>query len=168
MARWIQQLIVLCLLLALLGLVQWWRRSAALEAGRVEGRPHVIDGDSLRIGGSEIRLDGIDAPESRQTCQRDEETWPCGRRVRDELDRLIAGRSVVCRGRERDQHGRMLGMCEVEGLAVNSAMVRAGWAVAYDGRLANEEREARAARRGLWAGEFERPRDWRRRNGVGR
>jgi endonuclease YncB( thermonuclease family) len=31
----------------------------------------VIDGDTLTIGREHIRLYGIDAPESHQTCQRD-------------------------------------------------------------------------------------------------
>jgi hypothetical protein len=45
-------------------------------------------------------------------------------------------------------------------------MVRNGWATAYKGRgFSNQyvvaENEARAARRGLWAGSFETPRQWR-------
>jgi endonuclease YncB( thermonuclease family) len=35
------------------------------------------------------------------------------------------------------------------------------------GDFVKEEMAARIARRGLWNSEFEKPRDWRRRNGVG-
>ena len=38
----------------------------------------VIDGDTLDIAGERIRLHGIDAPESEQTCVADGVTWPCG------------------------------------------------------------------------------------------
>ena len=39
-------------------------------------------------------------------------------------------------------------------------MVERGWAVAY-GAYDAEERLAREELRGLWAGSFDRPRDWR-------
>ncbi len=35
----------------------------------VEGRARVIDGDTIKIGKSRIRLHGIDAPESKQRCK---------------------------------------------------------------------------------------------------
>jgi endonuclease YncB( thermonuclease family) len=46
-------------------------------------------------------------------------------------------------------------------------MVRQGWAVAFV-RYAKDyvalEEEARAARRGLWRGDFETPAEWRKRH----
>ena len=39
---------------------------------------YVRDGDTIDIAGERIRLHGIDAPESRQTCVADGVTWPCG------------------------------------------------------------------------------------------
>jgi endonuclease YncB( thermonuclease family) len=44
-------------------------------------------------------------------------------------------------------------------------MVAEGLAVAF-GAYKSEEAQARSARRGLWASEFERPQDWRRRNNT--
>ncbi|HJU33399.1 MAG TPA: thermonuclease family protein [Hyphomicrobiaceae bacterium] len=132
--------------------------------GEVSGWSHVIDGDSLQVAGREVRLVGIDAPEGRQTCRRDGVDWNCGNAARIELRRLIGNRRVTCRYRERDRYDRLLALCEANGRSLNAAMVSAGYAV-DDGQFANEEAGARAERRGLWAGDFERPRDWRRRHG---
>ncbi|MEZ5844158.1 MAG: thermonuclease family protein [Hyphomicrobiaceae bacterium] len=128
--------------------------------GEVAGRPRVIDGDSLSIAGRQVRLVGIDAPEGRQTCERDGRAWRCGDAARDALAEM-AGAHVVCRGIEADQHGRLLGVCEAGGVDLNRRMVADGMAVAY-GRYQREEAEARRARRGIWASRFEQPRDWRR------
>lgn len=141
-------------------------RNVGLPAGPVSGRAEVIDGDSLRIGGEEIRLKDIDAPEGRQTCTRAGGEWDCGEESRRTLQRLI-GRAVVgCRSVERDKHHRLLGYCEAEGRDLNGAMVEAGMAVAFGG-YRGEERAAKAAQRGLWAGDFQMPRDWRHERGIG-
>ena len=50
---------LLCLLLALMAAI----------ATRAETR--VIDGDTLRVDGVDMRLWGIDAPERRQTCRNE-------------------------------------------------------------------------------------------------
>lgn len=141
-------------------------RSVGMPAAPVSGRAEVIDGDSLRIGGEEVRLEGIDAPEGRQTCTRQGGEWDCGEESRRTLQRLV-GRSVVsCNSVERDKHGRLLGRCEAEGRDLNGAMVEAGMAVSY-GAYRDQERAAKAARRGLWAGDFQMPRDWRHERGIG-
>src|SRR5690606_10132769 len=44
----------------------------------VAGPAKVVDGDSLEIGATQIRLFGIDAPEGRQTCARNGTAWRCG------------------------------------------------------------------------------------------
>lgn len=128
------------------------------------GRP--VDGDSLFVNSNEVRLKGIDAPEGRQTCTRDGADWACGDAARDELRRLIGKSVVTCQVLERDQHGRMLSICKAGGQDLNGAMVASGLAVSYGGYHA-EEAAAKRARRGLWAGEFTMPRDWRREHGVG-
>lgn len=153
--------------LGLLALVQMaWRRMAPGPTDMVSGTARVIDGDSLRIGQTEIRLKGIDAPEGRQTCERDGATWRCGEAAASELRRLTQNGDVACRIVEKDQHGRSLAFCESEGRDINRAMVLSGAVVDY-GHYRQEEAEARAAKRGLWDGTFERPRDWRRRNNGG-
>lgn len=143
--------------------------AAARGAVRSPNRIHVraIDGDSLRYGHEEVRLLGIDAPEYRQT-YRDERgrPWPCGREARAELERLIGRGAVDCRSSGRDRYGRALAICSAARIGdVGEAIVRAGYAVDYmGGRYTAAEAEARAARRGIWRGEFERPDAWRRAN----
>lgn len=141
-------------------------RTVDAPAGPVAGRAEVIDGDSLRIGREEIRLKDIDAPEGRQTCTRAGSAWDCGEEARRTLQRLIGRESVSCSSVERDKHGRLLGYCEAEGRALNRAMVENGMAVAYGG-FRDEERAARSARRGLWSGDFQTPREWRQERGIG-
>ncbi len=54
---------------------------AMLAQAGTTGRASVIDGDTIEIRGKRIRLHGIDAPEGRQTCEADGETWRCGHTV---------------------------------------------------------------------------------------
>ncbi len=71
----------------------------ALEGGATaSGRAEVIDGDTLDIGNTRIRLFGIDAPEHAQTCAtaRGGE-WACGWAARKALEDLTAGHTVTCR-----------------------------------------------------------------------
>lgn len=135
--------------------------------GAVEGHPKLVDGDSFFLNGTQVRMVGIDAPEGKQTCDRQGRSWPCGEESRSQLARLIGGRSISCRGDEPDQHGRMLGTCSVNGLNLNREMVASGMAVSFGAQYNREERDARDARRGLWSGTFQRPQDWRHAHGIG-
>jgi endonuclease YncB( thermonuclease family) len=133
----------------------------------------VVDGDSLRTANGEIRLLGIDAPELHQTC-RDENgrEWACGRAARDRLRALVGRRTLACASRERDRYGRALAVCAAGDIAdLGETLVLDGYAVHYGGstrRYAAAEAEARAARRGLWRGNFERPELWRARRSTER
>lgn len=132
---------------------------------RAAGAARLVDGDSLFVGSSEVRLKGIDAPEGRQTCTRNGAPWACGNAARDELAGLIGRDEVVCRVVERDMHGRLLAYCTAGGRDLNKGMVASGMAVAYGGYL-REEGEAKLRKRGLWASEFTRPREWRDRHNT--
>jgi endonuclease YncB( thermonuclease family) len=126
----------------------------------ISGTARVIDGDSLRIKGVEIRLRGIDAPESAQNCTRGGTSWPCGREAARKLENQVRGAIVTCKGNERDAHDRLLAVCWANGNEINRWLVEQGWAVSYNGYPAGE-RAARAGARGIWSGKFVRPRDWR-------
>lgn len=136
--------------------------AALRPAEAVVGQARVVDGDTLVIGRRRIRIAGIDAPELGQLCGREPASERCGQRAREALRALLADRTVTCRVTGRDRWGRGLAACEVGGLDIGAALVRAGWAVGYRD-YATEERLARAESTGLWASPFERPADWRRR-----
>ena len=131
----------------------------------LSGRARVIDGDTIEIGAVRVRLHGVDAPESAQSCLAGGERWPCGQRATRALAGQIGGRTVACSERARDRYGRIVAGCRHGGRDVNAWLVDRGWALAYrrySRAYVNEESSARAARKGIWRGEFVPPWDWRR------
>jgi endonuclease YncB( thermonuclease family) len=132
-------------------------RAAPLRTleGRVVG---VADGDTITVLGAgnrqtRVRLQGIDAPESRQAF---------GQVSKLSLGDLVFDKKVVVEYQKTDRYGRTLGKVIAEGRDVNLLQVKAGLAWHYkyyqdeqspaDRRLyADAEAEARSARRGLWA-----------------
>lgn len=132
---------------------------------RQVGNAEVIDGDTMDVNGSRVRLYGIDAPEAAQTCQRDGRTWACGTIAEHSLVSAIAGRQVRCEEQHIDRYGRRVATCRAGEKNLNAWMVENGWAVAYrqyGGAIYDlEEAAARAARRGIWSSEFVMPWDWR-------
>lgn len=130
----------------------------------------VIDGDSLSVRHEgvvrTIRLSGLDAVEYRQRCARaDGSGWACGQEARTALATLAGRGPLFCSFAAKDKYGRTLAACrtrpEPGGIDLAGEMIRMGWAVATDEALLPEEGEAERARRGIWAGDFERPADWR-------
>ena len=81
---------------ALLTLLTLW--SPALASDLI-GQASVIDGDTLEIHGTRIRLWGIDAPESTQLCRGDDSLqYRCGAQAANDLDASSHGvRSTACR-----------------------------------------------------------------------
>ncbi len=148
------------ILVAAAGLLAIFRMAPETD---LTGAAEAIDGDSLRLLGAEVRLKGIDAPELNQTCSISGRPTPCGRESQAALRRLLMSGLATCVGSETDRYGRLLAQCRVRGIDVGSAMVREGRAVAF-GAYEAEEAGAKARFAGIWAGEFERPRDWRARH----
>lgn len=136
--------------------------------GRVVG---VHDGDTITVltdgnKSVKVRLDGIDAPESKQAF---------GARAKETLSDLVFGKTVAVRVRTTDRYGRTIGRVQVGGLDVNVEMVRMGfawWYRAYAKRdtvLEAAESEARRAGRGLWTDkDAVPPWDWRKNRGSSR
>jgi len=136
---------------------------ALKPSGRaLEGRASVTDGDTIRIGDDRIRLKGIDAPEMEQTCSRSGRSYRCGETARRALIDLVSGENVQCRASGRDRYRRILARCTVKGRDIGARMVEEGWAVSYGRDYERQEAGARSRAAGIWAGEFERPQDWRR------
>jgi endonuclease YncB( thermonuclease family) len=131
----------------------------------ISGIARVIDGDTLEVRGTHIRLDGIDAPESKQTCEANGQTYACGKQATEALIVLLGARPVECTETSKDRYQRIIAKCRVESTDIGTWMVERGWAVAfrkYSPEYVSAEDRARAARLGLWAGTFEMPEDWRR------
>jgi endonuclease YncB( thermonuclease family) len=152
-------LIVMCGLIVLIIV-----RLDRFSAQRAQGIATVVDGDSLVLLGQKLRLEGIDAPEFSQLCKNASVAYPCGRDARRQLEKLIFKRQVECTGWQNDKYGRLLARCSVGQQQINRQMVLSGWAVSY-GDYFTEETAARAAKRGVWQGEFERPSTWRKMRG---
>lgn len=134
-------------------------------AETVTGEARVIDGDTLQVAGRRIRLHGIDAPETRQTCTRSGRRWACGKAATRAMRRLVGRNPVRCEVRDRDRYGRAVAACFAAGRDLQRELVRQGLALAYrrySTRHVPDEDAARSARRGLWAGEFTEPWRWRR------
>ncbi|MCE6951959.1 thermonuclease family protein [Cereibacter sphaeroides] len=137
-------------------------------ATSLEGRARVIDGDTIEIEGARVRLFGIDAPETAQTCEAAGTDWPCGRWATETLRARLRDRPVRCEGDERDRYGRLLANCSVEGEDLGAWLVRSGAAFAYrrySSRYVEDEAHASMARAGVWSGRSERPEEFRHSGG---
>ena len=129
---------------------------------------YVPDGDTVFVrpasGGKpvKIRIDGVDAPE---ICQA------YGQASRQALQMRVLYQTVNVVGRRRDSYGRVLARIRWQQADVGDWMVRQGHAWSYRyrrdaGPYADQEEQARAARRGLFAdSKALQPRDFRKRHG---
>ena len=141
------------------------------HAENITGPARVIDGDTIEVQGERIRLQGIDAPESRQTCLKSGirymtgQRWKCGLAASMALKDRIAGRDVSCKIEGRGKYGRAIGVCSLDGEDLNAFMVENGWAMAYrrySKAYVDQEEEAKNEGRGIWSGHFVKPWEWRR------
>jgi endonuclease YncB( thermonuclease family) len=99
-------------------------------AGDLRGQASIIDGDTLEIHGTRIRLWCIDAPESNQLCRGDDSLpYRCGAKPANDLDAFIAGRPVNCLPISLDRYGRTVATCLVGGADLGDWLVRNGLAL---------------------------------------
>ena len=104
--------------------------SSPALAADVTGVPCIVDGDTIAIGETKIRLEGIDAPETDQL------GMPSAGAGRVELQhatslRNAGGKPWTCHGHGQDRYGRSLATCEVSGEDIDRWMVREGWALSF-------------------------------------
>lgn len=138
--------------------------AAPAAAETLVGSAQVVDGDTLRIGYTKVRLFGIDAPETSQRCMRGGEGWACGDTATQQLRSLIGSAPVTCMIQSLDDYGRSFGVCSAGGSELNRTMVANGWAVAfrqYSADYIADETRAKAAHAGIWGSTFELPQDFR-------
>ena len=119
----------------------------------------VIDGDTITVSGiGTVRLLGVDAPEKTGGYRESE---PYGDAATRFLKALLDGKLVRLEydGERKDQYDRTLAYVFLEdGTLANEAIIRAGFAETYrrftyqrKADFQAAEREAREARRGMWA-----------------
>ena len=148
--------LIACLLFFVLaiGSLAW-----AAQVTEIQGRVvAVADGDTVTVLDTQrvqhrVRLQGIDAPESRQAF---------GQRSRQYLAAMVHNQEVVVRVDKIDRFGRVVGVIYLDGQDVNLRMVEAGMAWHYKQyqreqtpaqrrAYAAAEEAARRDRLGLWA-----------------
>ncbi len=131
----------------------------------ITGMARVVDGDSLVINQTRLRLHGIDAPESNQQCIRDNKAWPCGKEATSALVEIVEGAQLICAVLDRDRYKRLVVRCAVDEIDLGARLVRLGLAMAYmqySEDYVQAEASARRRRVGIWSGDFVEPRLWRR------
>ena len=140
--------------------------AALTPALALEGRVSVIDGDTLEMHGKRIRLHGIDAPESGQTCKYESgKSYRCGQLAATQMSKYTKHKIIRCNVQDTDRYGRFVAVCFADGQDINEQIVRNGFALAYR-RYSRDyiaaESEAKSDKAGMWKGAFIKPWDWRK------
>lgn len=129
------------------------------------GRAVVIDGDTIDIAGKRIRLWGVDAIESAQTCTKQGRTWDCATDVSLALKGYLEGQTVTCSPKNRDAFDRIVATCIARNRDLGAWLVRQGHALDYvrysGGAYRADQAAATAEKQGIWQGEFIPPWVWR-------
>lgn len=146
--------------------------SGAVQAADITGRVHVIDGDTIDVGETRVRLHGIDAPERGQPCTTlTGQHWACGDWVTQQVRDRFEGAAATCEVLDRDRYGRAVARCYVGGDDMAEVMVREGLVFAYrkyamDYDLA--EKQAFVEDRGIHGFVMQSPARYRETRTVGR
>ncbi len=135
------------------------------EAG-FSGVIRVIDGDTLDVGTTRVRLYGVDAPEHDQTCTTSAQAaWDCGTWVSSVVRSRYDGKLAECIPLDHDRYGRAVARCFVGHSDIAEELVKDGLAFAYL-RYASDyvvqETQAAARAIGLHASRVQVPEDFRR------
>ena len=135
-------------------------------AGELAGIATITDGDTLKIHGEKIRLDGIDAPESAQIClTSNNKPYPCGQNATLFFKSITEHKTARCETSVKDRYGRHIATCFADNINLNKAMVLNGHALAYrqySKRYIEAEKTAKIKQAGMWQGKFVAPWKWRK------
>ena len=139
------------------------------------GKAKVTDGDTIKINDQKIRLFGIDAPETKQSCKEVylsflifnfKRDYKCGEKSTNALKKKIQGKNIKCLVQNnKDRYRRNIGICYLKKQDINSWLVKNGYAIAYrrySKKYINDEQYAEDSKLGIWQGTFMKPEKWRR------
>jgi endonuclease YncB( thermonuclease family) len=125
----------------------------SIKAAEISGIPVISDGDTLKIWTQAIRLEEIDAPDTAQTCTKnDGSVWKCGEASANYLQKITKGKEITCKGSETNQYKRLLATCYMGDINLNQHLIDQGWAVAYIEYFAtylSDERNAQQQNKGI-------------------
>ncbi len=126
---------------------------------------YVIDGDTIHIGSKKYRFSGIDTPEMKQTCSKDNKIIMCGVLAKNALIKKISNRPVLCKEETIDRYKRIIAECFINNESLSKYLVRNGHAFAYrkySKKFIEDEQYAKENKLGLWSMTFEYPWEYRR------
>ena len=130
-----------------------------------EKKIQVIDGDTIHIGKLKYRLFGIDAPEIKQICEKDNTKIQCGVIAKSVLKNKIADKIPECVVKDKDRYQRLVAECFIGKESLSRFMVREGYAVAYSQYSKNfieDEKYAKENKLGIWSMNFQIPSEYRK------
>ena len=135
-----------------------------IGVAHAENTVKVIDGDTIHIGSKKYRFSGIDTPEMKQTCKKDNQIVMCGVIAKNALVKKINKQQVSCEEEEIDRYKRIVAECFVNSESLSKYLVRNGHAVAYrkySMKFVEDEDYAKKNKLGLWSMSFDYPWDYR-------
>ncbi|MAV62350.1 MAG: nuclease [Candidatus Pelagibacter sp.] len=125
----------------------------------------IIDGDTIIINKEKIRFSGIDTPELKQTCQKNNKIYYCGIKAKRILIRKIGKNIPKCIKEGKDIYKRTLAECFINGESLSAFLVRSGYAFAYrkySKKFISDEEFAKANNLGMWSMKFQYPWEYRK------
>ena len=130
-----------------------------------EKKIQVIDGDTIHIGKLKYRFFGVDAPEIKQICEKDNTKIQCGVIAKSVLKNKIADKIPECIVKDKDRYQRLVAECFIGKESLSRFMVREGYAVAYSQYskdFIEDEKYAKENKLGIWSMNFQIPSDYRK------
>lgn len=130
-----------------------------------EKKIQVIDGDTIHIGKLKYRFFGIDAPEIKQICEKDNTKIQCGVIAKSVLKNKIADKIPECIVKDKDRYQRLVAECFIGKESLSRFMVREGYAVAYtqySKDFIEDEKYAKENKLGIWSMNFQIPSEYRK------
>jgi endonuclease YncB( thermonuclease family) len=125
----------------------------------------VIDGDTIHIGKLKYRFFGIDAPETKQICEKDNIKIKCGVIAKNVLKNKIGDKIPECIVKDKDRYQRLVAECFIGKESLSKFMVREGYAVAYtqySKDFIEDEKYAKENKLGIWSMTFQIPSEYRK------